>query len=108
MSFEPGGRSDKFGNEFERHWMVGVALRVLDGQYTFLQWEPLIALDAGIEGRAGLANGGELAFQCKQNNGLKGKWSLKQLQANGVLAAAKNWLGDDPSRQFAFVSQDSV
>lgn len=45
MSRELGGRSDKFGNEFERLWVVSLALRILDGQATRLRWEPL-----GFEG----------------------------------------------------------
>jgi hypothetical protein len=106
MSYEPGGRSDKLPNEFERHWMVGVALRLLDGVYTYLEWETLDSQGEGIEGSAGLPTGGILDFQCKQDSGGKGKWSLADLQGNGVLLAVKKSLLKSVDRRFTFVSRD--
>jgi hypothetical protein len=41
MALIPGGRADKFGNRFERHWVVSLALDVIDGRLASIKWEPL-------------------------------------------------------------------
>lgn len=44
-----GGRADKFGNEFERLWVVRLALKVLHGELQCLRWEPLAPEGRGID-----------------------------------------------------------
>lgn len=49
MSQITGGRADKFGNAFERLWIVRLALDVVEGRATSIKWEPLGPEGAGVE-----------------------------------------------------------
>jgi len=49
MSQIQGGRADKFGNAFERLWIVHLALDVVEGRATSIKWEPLGPEGAGVE-----------------------------------------------------------
>lgn len=108
MSYESGGRSDKFGNDFERDWMVGVALRVIEGRYTSLLWEPLGTQGDGIEGIINSVEGRTIDFQCKVGNGSAGKWTVEDLHRRGILATAFRTFSKSPTHDFLFVSSDST
>ena len=51
MALEPGGRADKLGNEFERHWGALQLLRVLAGEAISVFPEGLGPDENGCSGR---------------------------------------------------------
>ncbi len=104
MSQIKGGRADKFGNAFERLWIVRLALDVVEGRATSIKWEPLGPEDAGVECGVSRPDGTREKHQCKIENGTAAQWSAADLDE--VLTAAKVHLEVDPSAQFVFVSKD--
>ena len=104
-SMEPGGPADKFGNEYERLWVVYQMLRVLEGHATAVTWEPPGQDGYGIDVLVELSDGTFSHQSCKREAG-HGKWTLAQLQGRGVLDAAKLHLSRGTARRFAFVSRD--
>jgi hypothetical protein len=108
MSLIPGGRADKFGNRFERLWVVSLALEVIESRLSTIKWEPLGFEGEGVECVATQTDGLKIYHQCKLQNGNDGKWSVAELGANGVLHYAKEKLEADPRCEFAFISDDGV
>jgi len=106
MSQLAGGRADKFGNEFERHWVVFLALDVVEGRASSLKWEPLGPVEAGVDCEVRSPDGTLTKYQCKALNGTKGSWSASDL--SDVLSAAKAHLEASPVARFAFASGDAA
>ncbi len=106
MSREIGGRADKDGNEYEKLWVVSLALDVLEGKATSLLWEPLGEAGLGAELLLTKLDGRREAHQCKIENGLSGKWTVADLARAGVLQAARRQLEHGGASRFVFVSQD--
>jgi len=104
MAVEPGGRADKFGNEYERLWVVRQLLLVLQGEASSVLWEGLGDDEQGVEVWVGYSDGKQTAYQCKRQNGSKGNWSVSDLQE--VLKNAEYQLGRDSKFHFGFVSSD--
>lgn len=106
MSQIKGGRADKAGNTFERLWIVSLALEVIDGQATAIQWESLGAEGVGVEFEARRPDGVRERHQCKIENRNETKWTATRLAP--VLEAAKTHLESDATVRFVFVSRDPV
>ncbi|MFI5399329.1 MAG: hypothetical protein ACHQ9S_27690 [Candidatus Binatia bacterium] len=104
MSLEIGGRADKLANEYERLWVVNLALDVLHGDAAWIYWEPAGDQGQGVELRLGLLNRQIEVHQCKKENGTTGKWPPSSLEK--VLRAAKVQLGRPDVNRFVFVSRD--
>jgi hypothetical protein len=107
MSQIRGGRADKFGNRFERLWVVNLSLQVIDGTLTSVKWEPLGDEGDGIECVTTHPDGAKAFHQCKLQNSSKGIWSISALKHRGVLGAAKKRLQSEPRSKFIFVSDDN-
>ncbi|ASF44786.1 tetratricopeptide repeat protein [Methylovulum psychrotolerans] len=103
----PGGGADKMGNYYEALWTVYCLLRILKGEATGIILEPLGDEGDGVEFKLETNSGSEY-HQVKRQNGSAGHWKLPELNAKGVLAAAKAKLSKDEAAQFRFISQDSV
>jgi hypothetical protein len=108
MAREIGGRADKDGNEFERLWLVSLALRVLAGEATSLLWERAGQPGFGIECEVTFPHGRRQVHQCKIENGAHGRWSAADLAAAGVLDGALRHLRKPRVAEFVFVSRDPV
>lgn len=104
MALEIGGRADKDGNEFERLWVAFLALEVVEGRAQSIQWEPPTEQAEGGE-LVLVRDGRSELHQCKLGNASKGRWTVAELQSNGVLANAEGWLAGDDAREFHFVSR---
>lgn len=103
---ERGGRADKFGNEFEKLWVVDQALRrVLCGEAQSLRWEPLPPEGEGIDLQV-FSNDGWEAQQCKTENRDRGKWTIGELAQRNVLEAIRIHLEQKKAVRFVFVSRD--
>jgi hypothetical protein len=108
MSLIPGGRADKFGNRFERLWIVSLALDVIDGRLSTIKWEPLGFEGEGVECVVTQTDGVKIYHQCKIQNGNKASWTIAELAKNGVLQTAKKKLESDPRCKFVFISDSTV
>jgi len=108
MSLIPGGRVDKFGNRFERLWIVSLALDVIDGRLSTIKLEPLGFEGEGVECVVTQTDGVKIYHQCKIQNGNKASWSIAELAKNGVLQTAKKKPESDPRCQFVFISDSTV
>jgi hypothetical protein len=108
MASEPGGRADKLGNEFERLWAVRHLIELIAGKATWFRIEALGDDEKGTEFWVGRPDGVREAHQCKRENGTVGKWSVADLEAKGIIKAAKFQLNRDPSHRFVFASVDKA
>ncbi|HED64474.1 MAG TPA: ATP-binding protein, partial [Planctomycetes bacterium] len=106
MALELGGRADKFGNQYERLWIIRQALRMLEGEAVSIHWEPLGDEGEGIEFRLRLLDGTTEGHQCKSENGTAGRWTAASLKK--VLPKAKLQLTTGHVDRFVFVSRDAV
>src|SRR5262249_7118862 len=52
------------------------------------------------------ANGIREGHQCKRENGRRGKWSIAELAAKGIIANAKYQLDRSANHHFVFISRD--
>ena len=108
MSSEAGGRADKFGNEYERLWVVWHLIELIAERATSVSVEPAGEDERGTEFWVGRPDGTREAHQCKRENGTVGYWSAASLESKHVLSNAAYQLRRDPSRRFVFVSGDKV
>jgi hypothetical protein len=106
MAMEPGGRADKIGNEYERAWLVRLLLGILAGENRTVTPEPAGRPNARADVRVVRTDGVVVRYQCKRENGSKGRWSVADLVREGVVAAAGQALTHDPGSRFVFVSGD--
>lgn len=107
MTGQAGGRADKLGNAYEKRWVVMQALRVLEGEkLRSLLWEALGEDERGVDLWVQRADGVREAHQCKRKNKSEGKWSLADLNQNGVLLAAKHQLSRRKNHRYVLVSAD--
>lgn len=107
MTGQAGGRADKLGNAYEKRWVVMQALRVLEGEkLQSLSWEALGEDERGVDLWLQRADGTREAHQCKRKNKGDGKWSLSDLEQNGVLLAAKHQLSRSANHRYVLVSAD--
>lgn len=106
MSQIKGGRADKAGNSFERLWVVGLALEVVEGDATSIKWEELGPEGLGVEFTVRRPDDTREKHQCKIENRNEAKWTATRLAP--VLKNAKIHLESDPSIRFVFVSRDPV
>src|SRR5262249_54171550 len=104
MALEIGGRADKDGNEFERLWVAFLALEVIEGRAQSIQWEPPTERAQGGE-LILVRNGRAELHQCKLWNASKGRWTVAELQAKGVLRHVESWLAGEGNREFHFISR---
>lgn len=106
MGLELGGRADKFGNEYERLWLIKQALRMLEDDVVSLLWELPGDEGEGIEFRLVLIDDKSEGHQCKSESGTAGKWTASSLKK--VLPKAKKQITDRHVDRFVFVSGHAV
>ena len=106
MAVEPGGRADKLGNEYERSWGVLQLLLVVGGEATSVLPEGLGPDEKGVDIWVRQIDGKRVGYQCKRENGTKGKWSIADLARERVLENAKFQLSCGDEYCFGFVSSD--
>lgn len=98
----PGGAADKFGNRYEGRWTVACLLEVLSERAESLRIEP-----PGVEGEGAefwlRRHEGREYHQVKRQHGGQGRWSLSDLDREGVLTRFFEKL-DDPTACCVFVS----
>jgi hypothetical protein len=98
-----GGVADKLGNDYEAHWTLVEALKVLRGEAQEIRLEPFNEDAKGFEFRLTTANGSAW-HQCKRKL-VSGTWTLGALNREGVLSNFARKLAD-PDATCVFVSAD--
>ncbi|RKQ90454.1 hypothetical protein C8N24_0256 [Solirubrobacter pauli] len=102
MSPRAGGEADKIGNRYEGRWAVSWLLAVLAGRVRSIAIEERGRGGEGVEFTVIDNNGAEASHQVKRQRGNRNGWSLRELETEGVLAAAAAQVAR--GRQFWFVS----
>lgn len=98
-----GGIADKLGNDYEAHWTLVEALKVLRGEAQEIRLEPFNEDAKGFEFRLTKADGTSW-HQCKRKL-VSGSWTLGALNREGVLSNFARKLAD-PEAKCVFVSAD--
>ena len=95
----PGGPADKLGNRYERLWTAYQFLCLLDGGCESVRLE-----EPGVDKAEFVIRRGERSeFHQAKRVGMRGRWSVASLVAEGVLQSM-NELLKDPNASFVFVS----
>jgi hypothetical protein len=96
-----GGTADKLGNRYEGRWTVRQVLYILHGDADAIEVEPVGEIGNGIEF---ILQHGAIteAHQVKRQLGIANEWDLPNLNAKGVLKAARRHVA--AGRQFHFTS----
>lgn len=102
VSPRAGGEADKIGNRYEGRWTVHWLLQVLAGRARSIVVEQRGPGGKGVEFTVLDNAGAEVSHQVKRQRGNRNSWSLRELETEGVLAAAAAQVAR--GRQFWFVS----
>lgn len=104
MSFEPGGRADKYGNEYENRYLAKLLLRLVKEEITYVVVEPLGEFSDSVEFVAGLEDGSVHYYQCKGSNAERNSWTLSDLERYNVLNRARKIIETGGSKYYHFIS----
>ena len=104
MSLEPGGRSDKYGNEYENQYLARLFLRVVNGKAASVTVEPLDEFSDAMEYISELNDGSVDYYQCKSSNGSNKSWTVLNLKKNGILSHIKMLLLHNQHARYHFIS----
>lgn len=104
MSLEPGGRSDKYGNEYENQYLARLLLNVVNGKVSSVIVEPLDELCDSVEYITESSDGSIDYYQCKSSNGQNKSWTIRNLRNNKTISRIKDLLFRDPYAKYHFIS----
>ncbi len=104
MSLEVGGRSDKYGNEYEKKYLLKLLFRLISGKLTSIIVEPLGEHKDSVEFISKDAQGSTWYHQCKAGNNTKTAWSPSDLNSHRVFSRSKAILLESPNNRYEFIS----
>ncbi len=104
MSLEPGGRSDKYGNQYENRYLAKLLLRVISGQFKSIIVEPLGKDKDSVEFIATDINNIAFHYQCKASNSTQTYWRVCDLQSHNVFKRSQEIIESDIHNEYVFVS----
>ncbi len=104
MAFEPGGRADKLGNQYESRWVLKQLLRLLNEDIVGVTLEAVGYDEPGVDLWVTGNDGVRQAQQCRARNKSKESWSVSDLSNRGILSAMRRHLDRDDTSEFALVS----
>lgn len=104
MSQVPGGIADKVGNEYEKHYLAILLLRLVNGELTSITVEPVGPNKDSVEYTAVDKAGNRYHYQCKLSNGTQNKWRTCDLKEYDVFNRAREIIETDPKNIYVFVS----
>ena len=99
-----GGIANKLGNEYERKWAVLKLLDVVAGVAKAIQYEGILKEFCGFE--FALHRPSHVEWHQTKINAQSGNWTLKALDAAGVIPAFGRRLSDDADARCIFISQE--
>lgn len=89
MSFERGGRADKYGNRYEDRYLAKLLLRLVREEFASITVEPLGINKDSVEYVAEQKDGTFNHYQCKGTNGNFPSWRFCDLKKHNVFSRAK-------------------
>ena len=104
MSLESGGRSDKYGNQYENQYLVRLLLRVVAGKYKSIIVEALGEDKDSVEYIVTDIDDNVLYFQCKASNTTRQHWTAHDLNSHNVFSRSKEIIEKSPKNKYYFVS----
>lgn len=104
MSLEPGGRADKYGNNYENQYLANLFLRLVLGELKSVTVEALGDNKDSAEYIAVDNDDIRLHYQCKLSNGKKDKWTIADLSSYDVFSRAREIIETNPHNRYVFVS----
>ena len=104
MSLLPGGRTDKTGLEYEKHYLANLLLRLVMGELASITVEPVGPNKDSVEYTATDKAGTRYHYQCKLSNGTHNKWRTYDLKKYDVFNRARAIVETDPKNIYVFVS----
>ena len=104
MSLEPGGRSEKYGDEYENRYLAKLLLRLVCEELTSIIVEPIGENSDSVEFIAERKDGISAYYQCKASNGSHESWSVADLKRYAVFSRAKTILTDNTNSHYYFIS----
>lgn len=102
MTPRKGGEADKFGNRYEGAWTVRQLFEVLFGKASQLTVESTGEEGMGVEFILERSEGPTEVHQVKRQRGSANSWTLRSLEAEGVLTAAAAQV--EAGNEFHFIS----
>lgn len=100
MSLEPGGRSDKYGNEYENRYLAKLLLRLVREELSSIIVEPVGKNSDSIEFIAKTNAGISEYYQCKASNADRQSWSIENLESYSVFTRIKEIMEDDANSHY--------
>lgn len=104
MSYETGGRANKYGNHYEDEYLARLLLRLVDGKLKSVRVEPLGEEHDAMEYVATELDDTNVYYQCKGSNGEQRYWRRSDLEKHDVFSRAKQILEQDPKGKYCFIS----
>lgn len=104
MSLEPGGRSDKYGNEYENRYFAKLMLRLVRKDITAVIVEPLGPDSNCVEFVTEQKNHITKHYQCKASNMTHTSWSISDLKRYDVFSRAKRIILNHENSYYHFIS----
>lgn len=104
MSLEVGGRSDKYGNEYENQYLVRLLLRVVSGHLKHVIVEPLGEDKDSVEYITTNKNNINWYYQCKASNTTHEHWTIYDLSLHDVFNRSKKIIQKNSNNRYVFVS----
>lgn len=104
MSLEVGGRSDKYGNEYEKKYLLKLLFRLISGKLASIVVEPLGENKDSVEFISTDTQGSIWYHQCKASNQTKTVWSPYDLNSHRVFSRSKAILLESPNNRYEFIS----
>lgn len=104
MSLEPGGRAEKYGDEYENRYLARLLLRLVREELTSVIVEPVGENSDSVEFVAERKDGSQEYIQCKASNSTKASWSVSDLQKYKVFCRAKQILSGNERATYFFIS----
>ncbi|MGN0650363.1 MAG: hypothetical protein ACI4KM_08000 [Oscillospiraceae bacterium] len=100
MSLEPGGRADKYGNNYENQYLASLFLRLVLGELKSVTVEPLGENKDSAEYIAVDKQDVRWYYQCKLSNRNKDKWTISDLSSYDVFSRAKAIIETNPNNRY--------
>lgn len=104
MSLEPGGRADKYGNEYENRFLARLLLQVVNQKLKSVIVEPLGEESDSVEFITEFPDGSRGYYQCKSSNGLLQSWSISSLSRLQIIQRSREIIQTHPNAYYYFIS----
>lgn len=106
MSFESGGRADKFGNRYESRVIIEFFLKLLQEQIYSIEVESIGDDEKGVDFYVKSIEDEKKLYQCKARNASEDSWSAGDLNKHDIFNKSKVHI--DNGHSYCFISAISA